>query len=87
MDNIYFGTQCLMLSQKALGQTTVGQMVNIMSNDVNRFDLSVNFIHYFWVGPLQCIVATIILYTYIGPSCLVGLGVLVLYVPLQSNVL
>ncbi len=77
--------KCMVLSQKSLGQTTIGQMVNIMSNDVNRFDVSVLFLHYLWVGPLQAIVTTIVLLFVLGPSCLVGLAVLVLFVPLQSK--
>ncbi|KZS03178.1 ATP-binding cassette, sub-family C, member 4 [Daphnia magna] len=76
--------KCLLLSQKALGQTTIGQMVNIMSNDVNRYDFSVIFLHYLWVGPLQTIISMVILLHVIGPSCLVGLAVLILFVPLQS---
>ena len=55
-----------------------------MSNDVNRFDFSVIFLHYLWVGPLQTLISTIILLYVIGPSCLVGLSVLILFVPLQS---
>ncbi|XP_046447926.1 ATP-binding cassette sub-family C member 4-like [Daphnia pulex] len=76
--------KCLLLSQKALGQTTIGQMVNIMSNDVNRYDFSVIFLHYLWVGPLQTLISMAILLHVIGPSCLVGLAVLILFVPLQS---
>lgn len=75
----------MLLSQKALGQSSIGQMVNIMSNDVNRYDLSVNFLPYILVGPIQAVISTIVLYFTIGPSCFVGLGVLVLYVPMQST--
>lgn len=74
-----------MLSQKALGQTTIGQMVNIMSNDVNRFDFSVIFLHYLWIGPVQMLITAGILYSVIGPSCLAGLAILILFVPLQSK--
>lgn len=77
--------KCMLLSQKSLGQTTIGQMVNIMSNDVNRFDVSVLFLHYLWVGPIQVIVTTVVLLFVLGPSCLVGLAVLILFVPLQSK--
>ncbi len=76
--------KCLKLSQESLGKTTIGQMVNIMSNDVNRFDNTVIFLHYLWVGPLQAIITTTILFFVLGPSCLVGLTFISLFVPLQS---
>ena len=75
--------KALKLSNTALGQTTVGQMVNLLSNDVNRcnndsttyflcrFDLSVLFNHYLWCGPLQLVIVTVLLYQRIGPSSLV----------------
>ena len=79
--------QALKLSNSALGQTTVGQMVNLLSNDVNRFDLSVLFIHYLWAGPLQLIIVTALLCQKIGPSALVGAVLLIAAVPLQSEYL
>ena len=63
--------KALKLSNSALGQTTVGQMVNLLSNDVNRFDQTVMFNHYLWCGPLQLIIMTSVLFQRIGPSALV----------------
>ena len=76
--------QALKLSSSALGETTVGQMVHLLSNDVNRFDQSVVFGHYLWAGPLQLVIVTSLLYQRIGPSALVGAVLLVAAVPLQS---
>jgi hypothetical protein len=78
-------SQSLRLSQSSLGQTTIGQMVNLLSNDVNRFDQSTIFLHYLWVGPIQTAIVTVILWTYYGPACLAGLAVLVLFVPFQGH--
>ena len=63
--------KALKLSNSSLGQTTVGQMVNLLSNDVIRFDQTVMFNHYLWCGPLQLIIMTSVLFQRIGPSALV----------------
>ena len=76
--------KALKLSNSALGQTTIGQMVNLLSNDVNRFDTTVLFNHYLWAGPLQLIIVTALLCQKIGPSALVGAALLISFVPLQS---
>ena len=76
--------KALKLSNTALGQTTVGQMVNLLSNDVNRFDSCILQAHYLWAGPLQLTIITALLYQKIGPSALVGAALLILAVPLQS---
>ena len=62
-----------------------GQMVNLLSNDVNRFDYSAFFIHYFWVGPIQLLIVMFITWKSVGPACFVGGALIVAFVPLQSN--
>ncbi|KAI8512524.1 Multidrug resistance-associated protein 4 [Branchiostoma belcheri] len=83
---LYFspGSHALRLSNAALLKTTTGQIVNLMSNDVNRFDLGFQFIHYLWIGPVQAIVISAILWGELGPSCLAGLGFMLFLFPVQS---
>ncbi|XP_019626252.1 PREDICTED: multidrug resistance-associated protein 4-like [Branchiostoma belcheri] len=76
--------KALRLSNAALLKTTTGQIVNLMSNDVNRFDLGFQFIHYLWIGPVQAIVISAILWGELGPSCLAGLGFMLFLFPVQS---
>uniref|UniRef100_A0A4W2CTM3 Uncharacterized protein n=1 Tax=Bos indicus x Bos taurus TaxID=30522 RepID=A0A4W2CTM3_BOBOX len=74
----------LRLSSSAMGKTTTGQIVNLLSNDVNRFDQVTTFLHYLWVGPLQVIAVTALLWMEIGMSCLAGMAVLIILLLLQS---
>ncbi|XDB55925.1 hypothetical protein AB1E18_009387 [Capra hircus] len=76
----------LRLSSSAMGKTTTGQIVNLLSNDVNRFDQVTMFLHYLWVGPLQAIAVTALLWMEIGISCLAGIAVLIILLLLQSCV-
>ncbi|XP_042110943.1 ATP-binding cassette sub-family C member 4-like isoform X2 [Ovis aries] len=74
----------LRLSSSAMGKTTTGQIVNLLSNDVNRFDQVTMFLHYLWVGPLQAIAVTALLWMETGISCLAGMAVLIFLLLLQS---
>lgn len=73
----------LRLSKASLGNITVGQVVNLLSNDVGRIDLSVWSVHYLWVGPLQMLIVSYLMYREIGWSALVGIAILLTFIPLQ----
>uniref|UniRef100_A0A8C1I0L0 Cystic fibrosis transmembrane conductance regulator n=1 Tax=Cyprinus carpio carpio TaxID=630221 RepID=A0A8C1I0L0_CYPCA len=76
--------KALCLSATAMGQTTTGQIVNLLSNDVNKFDELTIFLHFLWVGPLQAAAVIGLLWQEIGASCLAGMAVLIFLMPLQT---
>ncbi|CAH1113751.1 unnamed protein product [Psylliodes chrysocephalus] len=78
--------KALRLSKVALGETTAGQVVNLLSNDVNRFDLAVLFAHHLWLGPVETIICTYFMYLEVGVSAIIGVCVLVSFVPLQMYI-
>uniref|UniRef100_A0A8C4HKF5 Multidrug resistance-associated protein 4 n=1 Tax=Dicentrarchus labrax TaxID=13489 RepID=A0A8C4HKF5_DICLA len=71
-------------SISAMGKTTTGQIVNLLSNDVNKFDDVTIFLHFLWVGPLQAAAVVGLLWLEIGPSCLAGMVVLMFLMPVQT---
>ncbi|KAK2856772.1 hypothetical protein Q5P01_005507 [Channa striata] len=76
--------KALNLSSSAMGKTTTGQIVNLLSNDVNKFDDVTIFLHFLWVGPLQAAAVVGLLWAEIGPSCLAGMVVLMFLMPVQT---
>ncbi|XP_020706768.2 probable multidrug resistance-associated protein lethal(2)03659 [Athalia rosae] len=77
--------KALKLSKTALGRTTIGQAVNLLSNDVNRFDVAVIFFHYLWIGPLETIIITYFMYTEVGISAIIGVSALLMFIPMQGS--
>nr|XP_023018987.1 probable multidrug resistance-associated protein lethal(2)03659 [Leptinotarsa decemlineata] len=67
----------LRLSKSALAETTIGQMVNLLTNDVGRFDTVAQFFHYLWFTPFLLLVVGYFLFIYVGPSGIVGIAYLV----------
>ncbi|XP_034950064.1 probable multidrug resistance-associated protein lethal(2)03659 [Chelonus insularis] len=76
--------KALKLSKTALGETTVGQAVNLLSNDVNRFDVAVIFIHYLWIGPLETIIITYLMWREVELAAVIGVASLLMFIPLQG---
>ncbi|XP_018322246.1 multidrug resistance-associated protein 4 [Agrilus planipennis] len=75
----------LKLSKKSLNDTAAGQVVNLLSNDVNRFDLVVIFLHFVWIMPLQAVILSYLIWMEVGPSALAGvLAMILLTIPVQG---
>ncbi|XP_049822913.1 ATP-binding cassette subfamily C member 4-like isoform X2 [Aethina tumida] len=74
--------KALRLSLTAMGKSA--NAINLMSNDVMRFDMFFMFLHYIWVGPLQVFFIVVFAYMEVGVAAFVGFSMLVVIVPLQS---
>ncbi|KAK5648315.1 hypothetical protein RI129_003207 [Pyrocoelia pectoralis] len=73
----------LKLSRTSLSQTTVGQIINLLSNDVSKFDQSFVLYHYAFLGPIETMVGTYLLYRTLGVAAFAGIAFLLLFIPLQ----
>uniref|UniRef100_A0A8C4INZ7 Multidrug resistance-associated protein 4 n=1 Tax=Dicentrarchus labrax TaxID=13489 RepID=A0A8C4INZ7_DICLA len=76
--------KALCLNSRALAKTTTGQIVNLLSNDVNKFDEVTLYLHFLWIGPLQAATVILLLMYAIGPSCLAGMAVFFILMPIQT---
>ncbi|XP_017911776.1 PREDICTED: multidrug resistance-associated protein 4-like, partial [Capra hircus] len=75
--------QSLRLNNSAIRKTTTGQIVNLLSNDVNRFDRVTALLHILWIGPLMAITVIILIWMEIGISSLAGMALLIIFMLLQ----
>jgi ATP-binding cassette subfamily C (CFTR/MRP) protein 4 len=74
----------LRLSRTALAATTVGHVVNLLSNDVNKFDQGFVLANFAWIAPIQAAVGTYLLYNEIGVCAIFGMALLLSFIPLQA---
>lgn len=62
-----------------------GQAVNLISNDVATFDYATCFLQELWVGPVEAVVMGYFIYREIGYPGLIGIGVMLAFIPLQGK--
>lgn len=65
-------------------ESTVGETVNLMSADAQRFMDLANFIHQLWSSPLQIVLSIVFLWLELGPSVLAGIATMVLLIPINA---
>lgn len=74
----------LKLSKSALNETTTGQIVNLASNDVGRLDMIMMFLHYIWIGPIETILVTYLLWREINYAAFFGVSFMLCFILLQG---
>ncbi|CAL1547665.1 unnamed protein product [Lymnaea stagnalis] len=76
--------KALTISNEAKKESTVGEIVNLMSVDCQRIQDATGYIYMLWSMPLLIILALYMLWGTLGPSSMAGLGVLLLLMPINA---
>ncbi|XP_040491214.1 multidrug resistance-associated protein 1 isoform X9 [Ursus maritimus] len=76
--------KALVITNSARKSSTIGEIVNLMSVDAQRFMDLATYINMIWSAPLQVILALYLLWLNLGPSVLAGVAVMILMVPLNA---
>uniref|UniRef100_A0A1B0CDW9 ABC transmembrane type-1 domain-containing protein n=2 Tax=Lutzomyia longipalpis TaxID=7200 RepID=A0A1B0CDW9_LUTLO len=76
--------KALVLSNSARKESTVGEIVNLMAVDAQRFMDLTAYINMIWSAPLQIALALYFLWDILGPSVLAGLAVMIILIPVNS---
>lgn len=77
--------QVLKIKKSAEFDGLSGQIINLMSNDVLKFDTAVSFIHDLWKGPIELFLFGFFIYREIGISGFIGISFMLGFIPLQSE--
>lgn len=75
--------KALRISNSARKESTIGEIVNLMSVDAQRFMDLTAYINMIWSAPLQIILALCFLWDILGPAVLAGLAVLLILIPIN----
>lgn len=76
--------QSLLLSNAARRKSTVGEIVNLMSVDVQHFMELTAYLNMLWSAPFQMCVCLYFLWKLLGPSVLAGVAVMVVMIPINA---
>ncbi|KAM9424656.1 LOW QUALITY PROTEIN: ATP-binding cassette sub-family C member 3 [Pholidichthys leucotaenia] len=76
--------KALVITNAAKRSSTVGEVVNLMSVDAQRFMDLTTFLNMLWSAPLQIVLALYFLWQNLGPSVLAGVAVMITLIPFNA---
>ncbi|XP_068440086.1 ATP-binding cassette sub-family C member 3 isoform X2 [Clinocottus analis] len=76
--------KALVITNAAKRSSTVGEIVNLMSVDAQRFMDLTTFLNLLWSAPIQIMLALYFLWQNLGPSVLAGVAVMIMLIPFNA---
>ncbi|XP_011699220.1 PREDICTED: multidrug resistance-associated protein 1 isoform X8 [Wasmannia auropunctata] len=76
--------KALRMSNAARKESTLGEIVNLMSVDAQRFMDLTAYINMIWSAPLQIVLALYFLWNILGPAVFAGLAVMIILIPING---
>jgi len=59
-------------------------MINFLSSDITRLEVSLVDLHYVWIAPIQVILITYFIFSEIGWAAIIGISVFLAFIPFQG---
>ena len=85
LSNVRGKIQVIKLSSVSASRSTGGILINLLSNDVSKFEKFVQHLHYFWIMPLLLVFVTCVIWWQVGVVSLVGIAFMIVQtVPTQG---
>ncbi|XP_019762197.2 multidrug resistance-associated protein 1 [Dendroctonus ponderosae] len=78
--------KALRISNSARKNKTVGEIVNLMSNDAQKFQELVMFVNMLWSAPISIVLAIYFLYQELGVAVFAGVAVMLSLIPLNTYI-
>ncbi|XP_053409506.1 cystic fibrosis transmembrane conductance regulator isoform X2 [Nycticebus coucang] len=75
----------LKLSSRVLDKISIGQLVSLLSNNLNKFDEGLALAHFVWIAPLQVTLLMGLLWELLQASAFCGLGFLIVLALVQAG--
>ncbi|XP_019598753.2 cystic fibrosis transmembrane conductance regulator isoform X1 [Rhinolophus sinicus] len=75
----------LKLSSRVLDKISIGQLVSLLSNNLNKFDEGLALAHFVWIAPLQVTLLMGLLWELLQASAFCGLAFLIVLALLQAG--
>jgi hypothetical protein len=80
-------SQALRLSKSVSNDGVGGKIVNLLSNDISRFDIALTLLQDLWKGPLEALLLGYFIYREIGVAGIIGIAFLLSFIPLQGKII
>lgn len=76
--------KALRVTNNTVQRITIGKIVNLISNDANRFDIAYIYVGFVYCAFLETAVGLFFMYQYVGWSSLGTLALVIGYIPFQT---
>lgn len=75
----------LRMSTSSIDGGQIGKIINLLSNDLRRFDEGILRLFNLWLAPLAAVAFFAAIYMEIGVAAFIGMGFLLGFIPVQSE--
>eukprot|EP00003_Mantamonas_plastica_P005852 TRINITY_DN1477_c0_g1_i3.p1 TRINITY_DN1477_c0_g1~~TRINITY_DN1477_c0_g1_i3.p1 ORF type:complete len:1396 (-),score=534.50 TRINITY_DN1477_c0_g1_i3:135-3824(-) len=76
--------KAMKLSNNSRQKKTAGEVINLMSSDLQIMFQFLPVVHNLWIAPIQLVAALILLHNYIGDSMFAGLAMMIVLAPFNG---